>query len=119
MAFLVTKTLQRESGFQGSLYSLGGLYSSNGLGRKRSRYQAIGLITESGIIVPENPKRICCFFYQFNGSSSITLGQDDNSAVYLATGDYFQIDYRIPWTGSVFCYFTGAGTLIANEIGLE
>jgi len=112
----------REPGFQGRLYSLGGVVGEPGQGRQGIRH----LITLTGgvgqIGMPANPRRISATIQIFNGTADLQVFFSDDTegpAFILAPRDMLQVDWNLPWTGAVYLFSSGTMSVLCNEVTIQ
>lgn len=109
----------RESGYNGSLVSLGGVVGPPGIGRL-SNYEYItfaGAVTAVSIL-PDNPKRIAAMLY-VNGANPVVVYLSNNFVgmrFELQPGDAFFINELFPWTGAIIGIATLATNMRVNEV---
>lgn len=120
MAITRTETVTEEPGFDGELISLGLVKGKRGHGRERRLILIGAAALDETLALESNSRRIAATFYNAgSGQVQITLGPVDAASIYMDPKDYFQIDYRVPWTGSMYAKFAGASSLIVTEINVK
>jgi hypothetical protein len=112
----------REPGFQGRLYSLGGIVGEPGQGRQgiRNSYTLGAGVGQIGLTA--NPRRIAATIQNTDTGDDLYafFGNDSTGPAYLiASGDMLQIDWNLPWTGTVYLYSAGAITVTCNEVTIQ
>lgn len=107
-----------ESGFSGSLYSLGGIKGKEGAGRQSQRY-VVGLSAGVGAIgIPANGKRISATVQFTNSQADLQVFFGDSiygPVFYLRPYDLLQVDADLPWTGAIYLFSAAAVSVIISE----
>lgn len=99
--------MRRESGYNGSLISLGGTKGKTGIGRVyTSGYQVVTFAAGGRQIVDSNPNRISLMLTNDGTDKAwIYLGgpaDGSNSPLPLMPTQTLQIDALFPWTGAIY-----------------